>query len=97
MSDCLKLKFEASPIMTQRMHSINDIYDVINVFKGRISYRQYKKDKASAGAFNFYDPNDLQPYKNMKRRQWWEIPVRAVYKVVRPQVIWLTEKLRHRR
>lgn len=97
VSDCLKLKFEASPIMTQRMHSINDIYDVINVFKGRISYRQYKKDKASAGAFNFYDPNDLQPYKNMKRRQWWEIPVRAVYKVVRPQVIWLTEKLRHRR
>ncbi len=94
VSDCLKLNLKASPVMTKNMKSFNEIYDIINVFKGHISYRQYKRDKASAGAFNFYDPEDPQPFKNMKKRQWWEIPVRAVYKILRPQIVWVMSKLK---
>lgn len=95
VSRCLNLGTDASPKMTQHMVSFNEIYDIINVIKGKVSYRQYKKDKASAQAFNFYDPADPQPYLNMKKRRWWEIPCRAIYKGVRPQIVWLLSKLGH--
>lgn len=93
VSNCLNLGIYASPAMTRHMVSFNEIYDIINVLKGKISYRQYRKDKASAQAFNFYDPEDPQPYRNMKKRQWWEIPARALYKQLRPQIIWILSKL----
>lgn len=84
---CLELPQTASSKMTESVVGMNEIYDVINVWRGNISWKRYKCDKAEAKAFHFYDPNDLQPYKNMHRRMYWEIPLRAVLKKYRPLIV----------
>ena len=79
--------------MTEPRICINEVYDFTNVLKGRISLKKYKADKKEANAFHFYDPEDPKPYKNMKHRMWWEIPVRAAYRFPRPLIIWIFNKL----
>ena len=77
----------ASSKITNAVVGINEIYDVINVWRGNISWQKYKSDKKEAKAFHFYDPNDLQPYINMHRRMLWEIPFRAILKKYRPLIV----------
>ena len=84
---CLNLPLTASSKMKESVVGINEIYDVINVWRGNISWKKYKSDRAEAKAFHFYDPNDLQPYKNMHRRMIWEIPFRAILKRYRPLIV----------
>lgn len=90
---CLGNPLTASDKMTKSGVAINEIYDVINAWRGVISWKQFRKDKKEAIAYHFYDPNDMQPYKNMHRRMWWEIPARAILKSFRPQIIWILGKL----
>lgn len=90
---CLGLPFTASYKMTKSVVGINEIYDVINVWKGKISWMKYRKDKKEAKAFHFYDPDDPQPYKNMHRRMFWELPMRAILKTFRPQIVWILRKI----
>ena len=77
----------ASSKIKETVVGINEIYDIINVWMGNISWKKYKSDMAEAKAFHFYDPNDLQPYKNMHRRMFWEIPFRAVLRKYRPFIV----------
>ena len=90
---CLNIPFEGSRKMTKSVVGINEIYDVINVWRGVISWKKYKSDLQDAKAFHFYDSSDLQPYKNMHRRMWWEIPMRAILKSFRPQIVWIMNKV----
>jgi predicted ATP-grasp superfamily ATP-dependent carboligase len=90
---CLDIPFNGSRKMTKSVVGINEIYDVINVWRGKISWKKYKSDLREAEAFHFYDSSDLQPYKNMHRRMWWEIPMRALLKSFRPQIIWILNKI----
>lgn len=89
---CLGLPFGGSEKMKEVCVAMNEIYDMANVLHGNISWRRYKRDLREAKAFHFYDKNDIQPYKNMRRRMWWEIPFRAILKVFRPQIVWLLKK-----
>lgn len=91
---CLNLPFHGSPIMTKSIVGINEIYDIINVLRGNISWKKYRSDLKKAQAFHFYDPKDIQPYKNMHRRIWWEIPMRAILKSLRPQLVYIINKLK---
>lgn len=95
VSACLNLNLEASPIMTKSVIGMNEIYDFSNVLHGRISYQRFKKDKSEAQAFHFYDPKDPQPYINMHRRMFWEIPFRAVLKTFRPMIVYILSKIGH--
>lgn len=89
---CLGIPYTGSEKMKNTCVAMNEIYDIANVLHGNISLKRYKKDLREAKAFHFYDPNDLQPYKNMHRRMWWEIPFRALLKKFRPQIVWLLKK-----
>lgn len=93
VQSCLGLPITASPKMTKSVIGINEIYDIINVFRGTISWDKYKKDKAEAEAFHFYDSIDLQPYRNIHRRMIWEIPFRALLKTYRPLIVKILNKL----
>lgn len=95
VESCLNLPITASSAMTRTMYSINEVYDIANVFHGNISYREYKHDRKRATAYLYYDPQDPQPYKNLMRRRFWEIPLRAFVKVFRPQIVWLLKKFGH--
>lgn len=87
IQSCLNMPLTASSKMTSAVVGMNEIYDVINVWRGNISWQKYKSDKAEAKAFHFYDPQDMQPYKNMHRRMFWEIPFRAILKRYRPLIV----------
>lgn len=87
VQSCLNMPLTASSKMTSAIVGMNEIYDVINVWRGNISWQKYKSDKAEAKAFHFYDPQDMQPYKNMHRRMFWEIPFRAILKRYRPLIV----------
>lgn len=93
VSACLGLPFSGSVKMTEKCVAMNEIYDIANVLHGNISWERYKHDLREAKAFYFYDPNDLQPYKNMHKRMWWEIPFRAILKSFRPRIVWILKKL----
>lgn len=91
---CWNLPITAPLKMTKPVVAMNEVYDIINVFRRNISYKQYCKDLKEAGAFHFYDINDIKPYRNMHRRMIWEIPMRAVLKAFRPRIVWLLAKLK---
>lgn len=93
VESCLDLPLTASPIMTDSLVYINEVYDIANVMHRNISYRTYKRDLNSAQAFLYYDSDDPQPYKNLMRRRIWEIPLRAFVKCFRPQIVWLLKKV----
>lgn len=93
VQSCLGLPVTVSPKMTKTGVAINEIYDVINAWKGKISWKRYRQDKNEAIAFHFYDPNDIQPFKNMHRRMWWELPFRAILKSYRPLIVKILKKL----
>lgn len=95
VQSCLGLPLTASPKMTSSVVGINEIYDIINVWRGKISRKQYKKDLKEARAFHFYDPNDLRPYKHMRRRMFWEIPFRAFLKKYRPFIVKALKSIGH--
>jgi len=95
VSNCLNLGIDASPFMTESVVGMNEIYDFSNVLHGKISYKRFRQDKAEAKVFHFYDPEDPQPYINMHRRMFWEIPFRAILKTFRPQIVWMLSKLGH--
>lgn len=93
VQSCLGMPLTASDKMTKSGVAINEIYDVINAWRGVISWKQFRKDKKEAIAYHFYDPNDMQPYKNMHRRMIWEIPFRALLKNYRPLIVKVLKKI----
>lgn len=94
VQSCLSLPVTAPAKMTKPVVGMNEVYDIINVFRGNISYKRYRKDLKEAGAFHFFDAKDPKPYKNMHRRMIWEIPMRAILKAFRPKIVWLLAKFK---
>lgn len=93
VQSCLGMPLTASDKMTKSGVAINEIYDVINAWRGVITWKQFRKDKKEAIAYHFYDSEDMQPYKNMHRRMFWEIPFRALLKTYRPFIVKTLSKL----
>jgi predicted ATP-grasp superfamily ATP-dependent carboligase len=93
VNDCLRLKRTCSTKITRPGWNINEIYDIANVFHGRLSYGQYKKDKSAATIFHYYDKDDLKPWKYARKKAIWDIPLRALLLKLRPQIIHLKQKL----
>lgn len=93
VQSCLGQPLTASDKMTKSGVAINEVYDVINAWRGVISWKRFRADKKEAIAYHFYDPNDMQPYKNMHRRMFWEIPFRAILKTYRPLIVKSLRKL----
>lgn len=93
VQSCLGMPLTASDKMIKSGVAINEIYDVINAWRGVITWKQFRKDKKEAIAYHFYDPNDMQPYNNMRRRMIWEIPFRALLKTYRPFIVKTLKKL----
>ncbi len=93
VNQCWELGLSVPEKMERKMITINEVYDIINVLRGNISYKRYKQDKKEAEVFHFYDKEDMQPYRNMHRRMYWEVPLRAMLKSVRPYIVWLLNKI----
>lgn len=87
------LGIECSTKITKPGWNINEVYDISNVFHGRISYRQYKQEKKQATIFHYYDADDKAPWKYAKKKAIWDLPLRAFLMKFRPQIIYMKSKL----
>lgn len=74
--------------------NINEIYDITNVLKGRISFGEYKQQKKQADVFHYFDPKDLKPYKIARRKALYDVPFRMLLKPLRPYLTWIIWKLK---
>ena len=74
---------------------IDEIFDVANVWNGMISRKQWKSDKAKATIFKYYDKEDQEPWKQMKRGKMRKIIQDAFVKKYRLYIVWAMDKLKH--
>lgn len=72
---------------------IDEIYDIANILNGTISYKTWKKEKDEATIFKYYDVNDLQPWKKMRRHRVINIIKDAIIKKYRIYIVWIADKL----
>lgn len=90
--DCIGRKEPISTRITHEGININELYDIINVFKGRISLRRYRNDKKMATIFHYYSPEDKRPWKIAKWKSLWDLPFRAFLLKFRPYIIYIKTK-----
>lgn len=74
---------------------IDEIFDEANVWNGSISRKQWKKEKAEATVFKYYDKEDQNPWKQMKRGKCSKIIQDAIVKKYRLYIVYLMDKLKH--
>lgn len=74
---------------------IDEIFDEANVWEGTISRKQWKEDKAKATVFKYYDKEDQNPWKQMKRGKFSKIIQDAIVKKYRLYIVYLMDKLKH--
>jgi hypothetical protein len=74
---------------------IDEIFDVANVWEGSISRKQWKIDKAKATVFKYYDKEDQNPWKQMKRGKFRKIIQDTIVKKYRIYFVYLMDKLKH--
>lgn len=82
-------KYSVSTHITHDGWNINELYDIINVIRGRISLKQYLRDRREASIFHYFSEDDLTPWKVARRKVWWDIPLRAFLLSFRPQIVYL--------
>lgn len=93
VNDCWKIKSEHSTMITKDAWNINEIYDIINVIRGRISWSKYKSEKKQATIFHYYSGDDKEPWRIARRRALWDLPFRAFLLKFRPHIIYIKSKL----
>jgi predicted ATP-grasp superfamily ATP-dependent carboligase len=72
---------------------IDEIYDVENVIKGRVTIKQWKKDKRQATVFKYYDAEDPTPWEKEKRGKVKQILQDFILSKYRLYVVFLLEKV----
>lgn len=74
---------------------IDEVFDVTNVWNRTISRKQWKKERAEATIFKYYDADDKKPWENVKRHRVKKILQDTVIKKYRLYIVWMIDKLKH--
>lgn len=72
---------------------IDEIFDVENVIKGIISKEQWKKEMAEATIFKYYDKEDPEPWKAVKKTRKRQMAQDFLLKKYRLYIVALLDKL----
>lgn len=78
--------------VTEEKWFIDEFFDIENVIHGRFFYSQWKKDKSEATVFKYYDKNDLEPWKFVKRTMWQHLFRDILLKKYRVYIIFILDK-----
>ena len=74
---------------------IDEIFDIANVWGGTLSRWQWKADMEKATIFKYYDKDDQEPWKQMKRGKVRKIIQDAIVKKYRLYIVWLMDIFKH--
>lgn len=72
---------------------IDEVFDIENVFHRRISFRQQKRDKKEATVFKYYDKNDLEPYRYVRKGRYKQLLQDLVLSRFRLYVVYILDKM----
>lgn len=72
---------------------IDELFDIGCVIHRQISYGDWKMDKEKATVFKYYDKEDLEPWKRMKKKRWVTLIKNILVKKFRIQIVYVLDKL----
>ena len=72
---------------------IDELFDIGCVIHRQISYDDWKMDKEKATVFKYYDKEDLEPWKRMKKKRWGTLVKNMLVKKFRIQIVYVLDKL----
>ena len=75
---------------------IDEVTDIGNVLTGNISWKQWRKDKAKATIFKFYDKDDPAPLRNMKRGRWKVLLKSLLLSKFRIYIVYLLDRIKRK-
>ena len=71
---------------------MDELYDCLNIRKGLVTREQWKKEKAEAEVFRYYDKEDLDPWKYVYKRRNILRAERFLLDKYRPQIVKILDK-----
>ena len=72
---------------------IDELFDVDNVIRGNITLQEFKKDMQRATIYKYYDKDDTEPWRVMKRTRWITLFKNMFVKKFRIQIVYIMDKL----
>ena len=93
MYSCVGKDYSEIPVKTsKKAWFIDEVFDVENVIKGVISKEQWKKEMAEATIFKYYDREDQEPWKTVKKTRVKQIAQDFLLKKYRLYIVALLDK-----
>lgn len=79
--------------VTTDRYYIDELFDVENLLTGKVPCSKWKKDKKRATAYLYYDKDDEEPWRYLKRRRWVLMAKEMTVKRFRPYIVFVLDKL----
>lgn len=77
----------------EKQFFIDEVFDIENVIKGNISKKKWKADLEQATVYKYYDPNDKEPWKIVKKNRVKQIVQDIVLKKYRLYIVAILDKI----
>ena len=74
---------------------MDELMDVVNVWHGRISKKEWQKQRIEATYLKYIYPDDMKPYEVMRKKRWRMMLQYAVVKKFRLYIVFLMDKIKH--
>lgn len=72
---------------------IDELFDSVNIGRNGLTRRLWKAQKESATLFKFYDKDDIEPYKFVKKRSWYLGMLDRIASRYRLYIVYFLDKL----
>ncbi len=73
---------------------MDELYDCLNIQKGIVSRKQWKKERDEAAVFRYYDESDLKPWEYVYHRRHLLRIKRVLIDKYRPQIVSVLDMLK---
>lgn len=91
---CVGFDYSEIPVRTtKKSWFIDEVFDVENVIKGTVSRAQWKKEMSEATIFKYYDKEDPEPWKSVKKTRIKQIAQDFILKRYRLYIVAVLDKL----
>lgn len=91
---CVGADYSEIPVRaTEKAWFIDEVFDVENVIKGTVSKAQWKKEMSEATIFKYYDKEDPEPWKSVKKTRIKQIAQDFILKKYRLYIVAVLDKL----
>lgn len=72
---------------------MDEVFDIENVLRRKISYKKWHKEKEIATIYRYYDANDIEPWKIASKGRWKKIIFDSAVEKIRIYVVFFFDKL----